>query len=135
MNYQEKFDLCYKAFQNAYAKYSNYPVGAVVILKNGQYFLGANVENMSYGLSNCAERSAMFAAYSNGYRKEDIQELCLVSRATTYATPCGACRQVMAELLDPECDVVMFNLKKEYRIAKVKDLLPYGFTEDDLNAK
>jgi cytidine deaminase len=68
---EEKFRLVKIAYDNAYAKYSNFQVGAVVVLKNGKYVIGSNVENASYGLANCAERSALFAAYSQGYRKDE----------------------------------------------------------------
>ena len=70
----KKFELAKKAYDNAFAKYSKFQVGAVVVLKNGEYIIGSNVENASYGLCNCAERSALFSAYSNGYRKDDILE-------------------------------------------------------------
>ena len=75
MNIDKKYELVLEAYNNAYAKYSNFQVGAVVITKDGKYFLGSNIENASFGLTNCAERSALFSAYSNGVRKDDIEEL------------------------------------------------------------
>ncbi len=135
MDKEQEFLLCYEAYQNAYAIYSNFQVGALVVLKNGKYFMGSNIENVSYGLTNCAERSALFACYSMGYRADDILELCILSRSTSFASPCGACRQVINELMNPSSKVVMFNFKKEYREVFVKELLPFGFNEDDLHAK
>ncbi|MFR5892735.1 MAG: cytidine deaminase family protein [Bacilli bacterium] len=86
MKIDEKYELVLKAYQNAYAKYSKFKVGALVILKNGDFLLGSNIENASYGLSNCAERSALFATYSNGFQKDDIEELVLIGRSNNFYT-------------------------------------------------
>ena len=89
----------YKAMRHAYAPYSRYHVGACIELKDGRYILGANVENAAYGSSMCAERNAVYAAYSLGYRRDDIVGLAIVSDGKALVTPCGACRQVLGELL------------------------------------
>ena len=73
MTKEQIIEEAFKAMKNAYAPYSNYHVGACIVMKDGKYFYGANVENASYGAALCAERNATFAAYSNGYRKEDIE--------------------------------------------------------------
>ena len=73
MKKEDVLKLAFKAMGNAYAPYSNYHVGACVVTKDNKYFIGANIENASYGLTNCAERNAIFQAYSNGYRKNDVQ--------------------------------------------------------------
>ncbi len=130
---EEKFVLAKKAYDNAYAAYSNFQVGAVVVLKNGEYIIGSNVENASYGLTNCAERSALFAAYSNGYRKDDILELVIIAATPEPVSPCGACRQVISELMNPTSIVTMTNLKGDVKTVTVKELLPFCFTEGDLN--
>ena len=135
MEINEKYELVLKAYNNSYAKYSKFNVGALVILKNGDYFLGANVENASYGLSNCAERSALFATYSNGYRKEDIEELVLIGKSDEFLYPCGACRQVILELMMPNSRITLFRLDKTYKEVYVKDLMPFIFSERDLDAK
>ena len=132
MNFEEKYELLLKAYNNAYAKYSNFKVGAVVILKDGSYYLGANVENASYGLANCAERTALFSAYANGVRKEDIEELCLIANTKSLTYPCGACRQVILELMDKDAIVTICNIDKKVETVKVKDLLPNSFSEDNL---
>ena len=132
-NTLDKFALAKKAYDNAYAKYSNFQVGAVVVLKNGEYVIGSNVENASFGLTNCAERSALFAAYSNGYRKDDILELVIIGNTPNPVSPCGACRQVISELMDQNALVTMTNLKGDVKTVKVKELLPFVFTEGDLN--
>lgn len=132
---EEKFILAKKAYDNAYAKYSNFQVGAVVVLKNGEYVMGSNVENASYGLANCAERSALFAAYSLGYRKNDILELVVIADTSGPVSPCGACRQVIAELMNADALVTMTNLKGVVKTVKVAELLPFSFNEGDLHAE
>ena len=134
MTIDQKYELVMKAYNNAYAKYSNFQVGAVVILKDDKYFLGSNIENASYGLSNCAERSALFATYSNGYRKDDILELVLIGKSNDFLYPCGACRQVICELMDLDCKITLFKLNKTFKEIKVRDLMPFLFDESELNA-
>jgi cytidine deaminase len=86
------------AQQNAYAPYSKFRVGAAVLLENGEVFTGCNVENASYGLTNCAERSAIFAAVSKlGGDKVKIRAVAVVNERDVPCSPCGACRQVIAE--------------------------------------
>lgn len=111
--YREILDKAFSAMNNAYAPYSNYYVGACVKTKDGKYFIGANVENASYGLTNCAERNAIFQTYSQGYRKEDIEAIAIVSRGKTLATPCGACRQVLVELLNGNTPILLSNGEEE----------------------
>ena len=81
MNYSldDKYRFAKLAYDNAYVPYSNFRVGAALILNDGTVITGSNIENASYGLTNCAERSALFAAYSNGIRKDDIEELVIIA--------------------------------------------------------
>ena len=129
--YNDVLDEAFKAMENAYAPYSNYHVGACVKLKNGTYIWGANIENASFGVTNCAERSAIFATYSQGYRKDDIEALAIVSDGDRVAAPCGACRQVLCELLAAETPIVLSN-KKETVVTNIKELLPFQFTTEDV---
>lgn len=129
--YQDLLEGAFKAMENAYAPYSNYHVGACVVTKDNKYFIGANIENASYGLTNCAERNAIFQAYSNGYRKNDIQAIAIVSDGKTLATPCGACRQVLVELLERDTPIILSNHKIE-KITDIQELLPMSFTDEDL---
>jgi len=129
--YQDILDRAFEAMENAYAPYSNYHVGACVLTKDNKYFMGANIENASYGLTNCAERNAIFQAYSNGYRKKDIEAIAIVSEGKTLATPCGACRQVLVELLEKHTPIVLSNHKME-KVTNIQELLPMSFTEEDL---
>ena len=129
--YQDILERAFKAMGNAYAPYSKYYVGACVLTKDNKYFIGANIENASYGLTNCAERNAIFQTYSNGYRKNDIEAIAIVSNGKTLATPCGACRQVLVELLEKDTPIVLSNKKIE-KITNIQELLPMSFTEEDL---
>ena len=96
------YEAALKAYHNAYTPYSKFNVGTALLLADGKIVSGSNIENASYGLSNCAERSALFAAYSQGYRKQDIKRMLVIGSTDRPISPCGACRQVMNELIDPE---------------------------------
>jgi len=122
-----------KAFNNAYAPYSNFQVGAAVLLKDGTIVSGANVENASYGLSNCAERTALFKVYALGYRKDDIVKMLVLADTLEPVSPCGACRQVMSELLKEDTPIILTNLKKVTKIYTIKELLPFSFKESDMD--
>ena len=121
-----------KAMENAYAPYSNFKVGAALQLKDGKILLGCNVENASYGLCNCAERTALFKAYSEGYRKDDIMAIAIAGATDGPISPCGACRQVMVELLHPATPVILTNVKGNTKEMTVEELLPYSFSGSDL---
>ena len=132
MTHEDLVKEAFKAMNNAYAPYSNYHVGACVLCKDGKTFYGANIENASFGATNCGERSAVFAAYSNGYRKDDIEALAIVSDGKTIASPCGICRQVLSELLNQDTPIILSN-GKDTKIRTIAELLPEQFGEDDLN--
>lgn len=121
----ELVDEALEARESAYAKYSGFKVGAVVVDEKGNHYKGANVENASYGLSNCGERSAIFAAVSNGMKK--IAVIAVVADTTLPVSPCGACRQVISEFADENTVIILGNLKRDYKIATPEELLPYGF--------
>ncbi len=118
--------------KNSYAKYSNFKVAAALKLKNGEVITGVNVENASFGLTNCAERTALFTAYTKGYCKEDIIEIMITTEQDAHISPCGACRQVMNELMPADAKVHMANNKGDIKTVLNKDLLPFAFDEDDL---
>jgi cytidine deaminase len=117
---------------NSYSRYSNFKVAAAIRMKNDAIITGVNVENASYGLSNCAERSALFSLYSLGFRKDDIKEILITTEQDDFISPCGACRQVMRELMPDDAQVHLANNKGEIKTILNKDLLPFAFTEDDL---
>ena len=129
--YRELLEEAFEAMGNAYAPYSNYHVGACVLCRDGKTFKGANIENASFGATNCAERTAIFATYANGYRKDDIEALAIVSDGDRVAAPCGICRQVLCELIAQDCPIVLSN-GKETVYTNISELLPFQFNQEDL---
>jgi len=116
---EQWIDLAWDARERAYAPYSGFQVGAVVVGKGGEGFCGCNVENLSYGLTNCAERVAVGAAVVAGVR--EITTVVVVADTETPISPCGACRQVLAEFGDPVVWLVNRRERVRYRLS---DLLP-----------
>jgi cytidine deaminase len=131
MNYAELLQIANKVKSNSYSPYSKFRVGAVLVSEEGNLYSGVNVENSSYGLTNCAERSAIFKAVSEGERK--FKTIVIASDAEDFITPCGACRQVMMEICGKNLDVVLSNIDNEIRILKMEDLLPLSFNKDYLD--
>lgn len=113
-----------KARECAYAPYSHFKVGAALLTGDGQIFTGVNVENASYGLTVCAERVAIFNAITQCCR--DITALAVVTDAKKLASPCGACRQVLAEFA-PDMQIIIANTQGEYMETTVRELLPHAF--------
>jgi cytidine deaminase len=123
----ELLNLARAARQRAYAPYSRFQVGAVVLTRDGRRFDGCNVENAAYGLCNCAERTALFAAVAAGCRPGDFAALAVVADTPGPVSPCGACRQVMAELCDQAMPVLLGNLGQHVQETTVAELLPGSF--------
>ena len=121
---KELLEAALAARERAYAPYSKFLVGAAVRVESGKIYTGCNVENASYGLTVCAERNALFSAVGAGERK--FTALCVVSDTEEPISPCGACRQVMAEFKVP-C-IILANLKGDVKEYTLEELLPYGFT-------
>lgn len=117
----------------AYAPYSDFPVGAALLGRSGRVYTGCNVENASYPLSICAERTAVFKAVSEGER--DFEAIAVVT--ATGATPCGACRQVLREFGGPDGDlrVIVADLEDNMSSFTIDDLLPEGFTPEQLGKR
>lgn len=138
LNKKENIDLLYNhalnAYKNSYSPYSNFKVGACVLTDDGKFIYGTNIENASFGLTNCAERSALFNTYSLGYKKENILCLAIVgnSKNNEVISPCGACRQVISELMDKLTPIVLFNIDKTYKITNISELLPLSFSNEDM---
>jgi cytidine deaminase len=112
----------------AYAPYSGYRVGAAVLGKRGKIYRGCNIENASYGLTNCAERSALFNAISEGERT--FVGLAVAVDGKLPASPCGACRQVIREFFADDTEIFLVNEEGEARTTTIKELLPGAFTDD-----
>lgn len=114
----------WKAREQAYAPYSGFAVGAAVQTASGQIYGGSNIENVSYGLSNCAERTAMFQAIAHGERQ--LVRIAVCADTPEPVAPCGACRQVMQEL-GPQMEVILVNQAGAQIVTTVEELLPYSF--------
>ena len=123
----ELIDLAVEVSQQAYVPYSHFPIGAVLLTKDGEIYTGVNIENASFGLTNCGERTAIFKAVSEGAR--EFQELIIYGQTEKPISPCGACRQVMAEFLEPDLPVTLVSKDKSTVVMTVKELLPYSFTD------
>ena len=123
----ELIDLAVKTSENAYLPYSHFPIGAVLVTTEGKIYTGVNVENASFGLTNCGERTAIFKAVSEGERS--FKELIIYGQTEKPVSPCGACRQVMAEFFEPDLPVTLVAKDKSTVVMTVKELLPYSFTD------
>jgi cytidine deaminase len=117
-----------RAREMAYSPYSGFKVGAALATRDGRTFHGCNVENCSYGLTNCAERTALFAALAAGCRPGEFAALAVVADTDGPIAPCGACRQVMIELGGPELRVVLGSLDGEITVTTAAELLPGAFS-------
>ena len=125
---QKLMDCAIKARENAYSPYSHFAVGAALLCEDGTLYEGCNIENASYGLTNCAERTAIFKAVSEGHIK--FKALAVVADTEGPCAPCGACRQVMNEFKIPM--IIMANMKGNMEIVSIEDLLPFSFSECDV---
>ena len=128
---QKLMDCAIKARENAYSPYSHFAVGAALLCEDGTLFEGCNIENASYGLTNCAERTAIFKAVSEGHTK--FKALAVVADTEGPCAPCGACRQVMAEFKIPL--IIMGNLMGNIKIVTMEEVLPFSFSECDVTGK
>lgn len=114
----------------AYVPYSKFQVGAALLTQDDEVILGCNIENASYGLTNCAERTALFKAVSEGKKKFTM--LVVVGDTETPISPCGACRQVIAEFCPKSMPVILTNMKGDTKETTVEELLPWAFSPEDL---
>lgn len=124
MDFKELYEAALKASENSYSPYSHFPVGAALLMEDGKIVTGANIENRSFGLTNCAERSAVFAAMSMGYRT--FKAVAIATPKSDYPVgPCGACRQVLTEFAPNETPVV-FGPSFEKSVTKtLGELYPF----------
>ncbi|MFH5811525.1 cytidine deaminase [Companilactobacillus sp. FL22-1] len=128
---KQLFEVAHQAMQHAYAPYSHYTVGAAILCDDGKIYSGINVENASYGLTNCAERTAIFKAISEG--ATHVSKILIVNGTNELSKPCGACRQVMSEFMGPEDTVYLTNNSNEYREYIFKEILPLAFSDKDMD--
>ncbi|QPI67113.1 cytidine deaminase [Exiguobacterium sp. PBE] len=127
---QELVHKAIEARKRAYTPYSKFKVGAVVIDTSGNEITGCNVENASYGLSMCAERTAIFKAVSEG--SDAIETVVVVGDTEGPISPCGACRQVISEFAGEDFTLILANLNGDTKVMTKEEMLPYGFSPKDL---
>ena len=139
MEFQELICKALEARQKAYAPYSGFMVGAALLCKDGRIFTGCNIENASYGATNCAERTAFFKAVSEGYREFTAIAIAggrREAQSLEYCAPCGICRQVLSEFCDPDAFLVILPRSEEdYKSYTLGQLLPLGFTSADIEKR
>ncbi|AFI29087.1 cytidine deaminase [Bacillus stercoris] len=131
MNRQELITEALKARDMAYAPYSKFQVGAALLTKDGKVYRGCNIENAAYSMCNCAERTALFKAVSEG--DTEFQMLAVAADTPGPVSPCGACRQVISELCTKDVVVVLTNLQGQIKEMTVEELLPGAFSSEDLH--
>ncbi len=135
-DYRKLAELALKMREKSYAPYSHFCVGAALLTESGEIYLGCNVENASYPATNCAERTAVFHAVSEG--ETHFQAIAIAGgkkeqQCLEYVPPCGICRQVLAEFCDPEeFEVILAKSPQEYRVFRLQELFPMGFGADDM---
>lgn len=121
---QELINAAKEASKKAYAPYSNFHVGAALLTASGKIFQGCNVENASFGATNCAERTAIFSAVVNGER--EFKKLVIFVDRKEFTPPCGICRQVISEF-SHDIEILLVNNKDEIKRTNIKELLPLSF--------
>ncbi len=136
MNIDDKFknELIAKAKsarENAYVPYSDFAVGAAILTANENIFPGCNVENAAYGVTNCAERTALYSAVAEEGDPR-IEAIAIVADTPSFPSPCGSCRQVLVEF-NPDMTVIMVNLSGEEKVTRADELLPHYFNSGDMN--
>ncbi|MBP0725056.1 cytidine deaminase [Bacillus sp. RG28] len=131
MNADQLVKKAIEARDFAYAPYSKFKVGAAILTTNQKVYSGCNVENASYGLTNCAERTAIFKAVSEGESK--VEAIAIVADTDGPVSPCGACRQVIAEFCHEKTQIILANLKGDVEVTTIDRLLPGFFASSDLN--
>ena len=129
MNKELLMESARKIKANAYIPYSKFPVGAALLMKDGTIINGVNVENVSFGATNCAERTAIFTAVANGYKKGDFAASAIAGDTDDFLPPCCICRQVMTEFGSPDMPVYLTNGKKDILELTLKELVPFAFEE------
>lgn len=131
MNYEKLIEAAIEVREKAYAPYSNFKVGAAVLTEEDKIFAGCNIENASFGATNCAERTAVFKAVSEGYTT--IKAVALIGDPSTHTYPCGICRQVITEFAEDEnIAIILVKNKEDYIVKTLKEILPGSFTKKDL---
>ncbi|MFR1707947.1 MAG: cytidine deaminase [Clostridium sp.] len=130
MDRKDLVKLAIGAREKAYVPYSKFKVGAAIEMEDGSVFTGCNIENASYGATNCAERTAIFKAVSEGH--SIMKKIAIVGDMSTYTAPCGICRQVIAEFAAKDIEIILIKNEDEYQVKTLEEILPGAFTKEDL---
>lgn len=130
MDYSLLIREALKARENAYAPYSKFKVGSAILSSDNKIYTGCNVENASFGATNCAERTAIFKGVSEGLH--EIKAVAVVGDLQEYTYPCGICRQVIAEFASEDTDIIVAKNEAEFRVYKLREILPGAFTKNDI---
>ena len=130
MDYQRLLDTAIEASGHAYTPYSHFKVGAALLTADGRIYTGCNIENASYSATNCAERTAIFKAVSEG--RTDFKAIAIIGHTENeplqFCPPCGTCRQVLAEFCEPDFEIVLMNDAREIKVSTLAELLPEHFS-------
>lgn len=129
MEYSQLMKMAIEARENAYIPYSKFPVGAALLTKSGKVYTGCNIECASYGATNCAERTAIFKAVSEGEKTFEV--IAVAGDLKNYTFPCGICRQVIVEY-GKDIKVLVGKSEKDFKVYTIDELLPHSFTPEDL---
>ncbi|MBZ6487372.1 cytidine deaminase [Priestia aryabhattai] len=130
MEPKQLIDEAIAASKQAHVPYSHFHVGAALLTTDGKIYRGCNIENASYGLTNCAERTTIFKAVSEGDKQ--FSAIAVVGDTDGPISPCGACRQVLAEFCDDHTQIILANLKGDFVITNINEILPGYFSSKDL---
>ena len=125
------YEMAKEATKNSFAPFSQFHVGAALLADDGRIFTGCNVENSSYGVTICAERTALVKAVSEGHR-DDLERIAIVGNSEDYCWPCGSCRQMLYEF-NPDMTVLVAKGDGQFVSLKLHELLPHGFGPKSLN--
>lgn len=133
MTYETLIEMALDYRERAYAPYSDFKVGAAVVFESGNVYGGCNIENASFGATNCAERTAIFTGIAN--KEKNIKQIAIVGSLEEITYPCGICRQVIAEFGTAETEIILATSEKVYTVTTLKDILPGAFTKESLENK
>lgn len=127
---KELIKMALEAREKAYVPYSKFKVGAAILTGNNKIYTGCNIENASYGATNCAERTAIFKAVSEG--EIEIKAIAVVGSPDELTAPCGICRQVISEFAIKDTKIIIGKNENEYVVKTLEEILPAAFTKKDL---
>ena len=131
MEIQKLITKAVEAKKYAYVPYSQFRVGAALLTEDGTIYTGCNIENVSFGATNCAERTAVFKAVSEG--KRTFQAIAITGDNGDYLPPCGICRQVLQEFAGDSLKIILANDTEDYKVTTLGELLPGAFSSKNLN--